>query len=769
MSKYMLAIVLMLSSWKVSAQSTNYSSLIGKVMDDNQQVLVGASIRLYSLNLKTKSNEQGTFVFHKIPNHRNYRLKIQLIGYEDYEDIIHLSHDSTINIHLHTAVQEIESIRVTGHKPEQNTAVIQALSNDQIAESKGKLAAEVFSQLSGVSILSSGHGVAKPVIHGLHSNRVILLNQGVKLEGQQWGMEHAPELDPFSADEFELIKGAQSVRYGADALGGVLISKSKPIKTDRISGKADLLAQTNGQGLTGNLQLEGGLMGYPGLGWRIQGSGKKLGDRRTASYNLGNTGTEEKNASANLNYQTDAHQVDAYYSLYSAEQGIFYGAHIGTIEDIYARLAHDEPLEKYAFSYQINAPKQEVNHHLARLKYQYILSDDVRLEAQYGFQRNHRKEFDMRRSVSDDIPMSDLVLTSQDLNVHLKLNKHTIGLQSGIQVNNNIAGTGTTPIIPNFDSYQIALFGIHQYQMNKLTLEAGWRYDYKSFDAAGYRFRYNEENSAIPEQYLLTDNRSFQNISGNLGVQYSFHEAWAYKSNLGLAWRAPTANELYSDGVHHAAAIYELGNLDLKTEKGLKWIHSLTFAPDQWNISADVYAQGINGYIYSMPDPLQVKQTIRGTFPLFKYEQHDALFYGADFSASWSINTSFAYQITGSMVRAKNRENNSYLPYIPSDRFGQHIQWNFHNNALDYVKLSHQFVSKQNRFMEGSDYAAAPASYHLFNLFITRTIPLNQRTAKVSLAVDNLLNKSYKDYMDRFRYYAHRPGRNFTLSFQYNF
>lgn len=769
MSNYILVLMLMFSFCKATAQTTIKSTLTGKVMNEQQQVLVGASIRLYSLNQKTKTNEQGTFVFHHIPNHKNYRLKIQMIGYEDYEDIIHLSHDSSIVIHLHDAVNHIEGIHISGKKQEQQTAIIQSLNPHQVEESKGKLAAEVFSQLSGVSILSSGHGVAKPVIHGLHSNRVVLLNQGVKLEGQQWGMEHAPELDPFSADEFELIKGAQSVRYGADALGGVLISKSKPIQTDRIHGKADLLTQSNGQGIIGNLQIEGGLMGFPSLGWRIQGSGKKLGDRRTANYNLGNTGAEEANTSANITYQVNKHKYDAFYSFYSVEQGVFYGAHIGTIEDIYARLAHEEPLEKYAFTYQINAPKQQVNHHLARLKYQYNLSDDVLLEAQYSFQRNHRKEFDRRRTVSDDVPMSDLQLSTQHLDIHLKLKNHLLGIQSGFQVNNNIAGTGTTPIIPNFDSYQIALFGIHQYQKNKLFLEAGWRYDYKSFDAAGYRFRYQEENPTVPESYLLTDSRQFQNLSGNLGLQYRVNDIWNYKSNMGLAWRAPTANELYSDGVHHAAAIYEVGNVNLKTEKGLKWIHSLSFSPERWKITADAYAQVIDGYIYSKPDPTQVKQTIRGTFPLFNYEQADALFYGADITASWAIIPSLEYQAMASLVRAKNRETKEYLPYIPADRLSQHIQWNYHQNVFDYIKLSHQYVRRQDRFIEGSDYAVPPASYHIFNLFITRSIPLNQRNAKVSLSIENLLNKSYKDYMDRFRYYAHRPGRNFTLSFQYNF
>src|SRR5690606_10253876 len=182
------------------------------------------------------------------------------------------------------------------------------------------------------------------------------------------------------------------------------------------------------------------------------------------------------------------------------------------------------------------------------------------LEAQYSWQQNHREEFDRRRTTSNETPMSDIILTSNQLDLMLQGKNNSFGIHAGNQINNNTPGTGTTPIIPNYDSYTVGVYGIHFFNFNKLMLEIGWRYDYKYFDAAGYRYDYTNAPEGVPVQYLLTDTKTLHNGSGTIGIRYNFSGDWVLKSNIGLAWRAPTANELYSDGVHHSAAIYEIGN-----------------------------------------------------------------------------------------------------------------------------------------------------------------------------------------------------------------
>src|SRR5690606_19631417 len=375
-------------------------------------------------------------------------------------------------------------------------------------------------------------------------------------------------------------------------------------------------------------------------------------------------------------------------------------------------------------------------------------------------------EYDMRRVESDDIPMADMVLTTQSLDVVVKEGHSSIGIQSMIQVNNNTPGTGTTPIIPNFDSYATGIFAVHQFHIDRWHAEIGGRYDFKYLDIAGYRYQRNEiDNNGVVEQYLLRDSRKFHNASGTAGTLYHFSSKLSWKSNIGLAWRAPSVNELYSDGVHHGSATYELGNPDLLSEKSLKWINAFIWSDERLQVTVDVYAQMLYDYIYAQPNPDAVRQTIRGTFPLFAYQQHDAFFYGADLQLRYAFLNTFHYDVNASVVRARNVELDSYLHYIPSARFHQALSWAYcsQSQSESYLKVGHRFIAKQNQYEEGMDYVAPPSAYHLFDVVASKQIKTNSDALtswNVMLSVENLFNQSYKDYMDRFRYFAHQMGRN---------
>ena len=767
MIKHLWVILLLSLGLPVQGQVRSVPNITGVVIDEDSQLPIeGATVYLPELKRHFYADQEGNFYF-PASSGKDLQLQVTAAGYRMIDTLLRSSADSVFRIQMRRRILAIQEVEVGGALHGQHTAISARLSRSDRQEVKGKSAAEVFGRLNGVSLLSSGLSVHKPVVHGLHSNRVLMLNQGVRHEGQQWGLEHAPELDPFAASEFELIKGAQAVRYGADALGGVLFARSNPLDPTRFSGQADLIAESNGWGGVANVDLVGGVERLAGLAWRLQGSGSRFGDRRTASYSLGNTGSVESNFSTTLQYHKNRQQWQAYYSHFQTQSGIFYGAHIGTAEDLIARLNQNAPLETYAFSYRIDAPKQYTTHDLAKLSYKGVLGNDVEIEAQYAWQRNHRREYDRRRSLADDVPMSDMILTSQEMDFTLKWANQTIGMQATSQVNNNVSGTGTTPFIPNYDQYGLGVFGIHQIRLEKAILEAGWRYDFRYFDAAGYRYRYHPDQ--LPEQFLLEDTRSFHNVSASLGLRTLLSTRWEYKSQLGLAWRAPNANELYSDGLHHGAAIYEVGSADLKSEQALKWTHAIQKQGDRWQLDADVYGQWIQHYIYASPHPDSVRQTIRGTFPVFSYQQDQALFYGMDLSARWTWSERLAYQLSLSVVRARNMSKDQFLPYIPADRLRQSVYLRPFGDDDGYFSLSYEFVAKQHRYEEGSDFAAPPPAYHLFHVYVTHPMVWGDHQLQLAFGIDNVFNRQYKDYMDRFRYYAHREGRNFRLSLHFKF
>jgi iron complex outermembrane receptor protein len=434
------------------------------------------------------------------------------------------------------------------------------------------------------------------------------------------------------------------------------------------------------------------------------------------------------------------------------------------------------PTEEYAFEYDISAPKQRVNHQLLKLKAHYDFSENQQLDLVYAFQKNHRREFDFRRGDREAIPITDLVLqthtvdgqfTSYTKNGH----KRNYGFNTVVQVNNNIPGTLANTFIPNFDTFTTGAFVMQRWITGDFELEAGLRYDYKYFDAAGFRYSYSIDGpeETISEQYYGGEN-SFHNITGSAGIRWNLLNNSQLISNIGLAWRAPTANELFSNGLHHGAGLYEVGDPELKSEQGYKWTTAFEHKEDLYSIEAAFYTQYINNYIYSKPD-LQYRQTISGTFPVFSYEQANAFFFGADIAGTYQLLPALSYRLTASVVRARNLDDQTHLPYIPSDRMGQQLTWNFNpkNKKDRYLQLGHQQVARQSRYEQGSDYAEPPNGYALISLAAGSSFTLGKQVLRMHLQADNLLNNSYKDYMNRYRYYAHEMGRNVTIRLAYQF
>lgn len=748
----------------IGQQKLNIS---GKVINaETNEIVVHAYIKVGN-QITVLSNHQGEFHLHDLPT-GNLNLDISHVAYVSQKLSLDLSKDTIFNITLAPKSIHLDEIAIkkATEKQSANTLKIQ-----QRKESQGENLAEVLADIAGVSILKTGATIAKPMINGLFGNRIILLNNGTRHESQQWGLDHAPEIDPFAHQKITILKNAEAIRYGADALGGLVKMEPLDILKNRIlAGSINVGANSNGRGGYLNTQLEGTKNSFS---YRTGITGIKAGNLKTPDYYIGNTGKTELNGNILLQYQKDKHQFDLYASHFGTELGIFQGAHVGTREDIFARIAHGRPFENYDFSYAISSPKQKVNHQLAKLAYNFQIDDFQNFETYYSIQQNHRREYDLRRVASDNTPMADIQLTTQQFEAVYKNRNSQVGVFGSLQINNNKAGTGSTPIIPNFDNHNLALFTSHKIHYGPHQAEVGVRYDYKYFDAAGYRYDYKNQNTdGTISQYLLTDQRHFNNFSGVLGNTITINPSFAWKSNIALAWRAPSASELYSDGIHHGTGTYEVGNINLQSEKGLKWVNTFTYKKNWLNLNADLFGQLIDNYIYSQPNPDSVRQTIRGTFPLFQYQQDDAVFYGLDVQADIKLMQNWDYQFQFSSVRAKNTWKDSYLPFIPADRIQQAIAYNFslrdNNNA--YIKVKHQFQAKQSRYEADSDFTAPPASYHTFDIIASSSWKFNKSNSIALLVtIENMFNTAYKDYLDRFRYYTHSVGRNTSLKINYTF
>lgn len=741
--------------------------LTGKILDqDTHLPIVGAIIRLDHPEKQGISDAHGFFTFSQLPA-GEYVLEVSSLGFKTQTLRLTMESDKQVEILMEHEGVQLHDVQVLGHQQHtQTTASVRSLNEAALQKTRGAVLAEALQQVPGVSMLQTGATISKPVIQGMHSNRVVLVNNGIKQEGQQWGSEHAPEIDPFVASEIQVVKGADGVRYGAEAIGGVIIVEPAPLPIEqKLHGKVNLVGSSNGRTATGALMLQGGIPPIKGLSWRLQGSLKKGGNIQTADYYLENTGVDEKNYSAAITYRNPAVDVDVYYSRFETQIGIFKGAHIGSTADLEQRIRDGRPPENGSFSYDIDVPRQEVSHQLLKVKGHKDLNNGASLDLQYGWQNNLRQEYDLRRGGRDAIPAMDLTLNAHTLDlIYSQLNasslRTTLGIQGSNTVNNNTPGTFVTPLIPNYDSYGIGAFLIERKVYDKLTLEAGLRYDFKTLDAAGYDKDKNWYGGL----------HHFHNLSGSLGAIWNFSEATSFQSNLGLAWRPPTVSELYSNGLHHGSASIEIGDPDLESEQGFKWINTLSLKKTRWQADIDVYAHLLNRYIYLSPTGT-FDESLRGAFPVFAYQQTDALYLGIDVQASYALTPSLRYELKASALRARDIKHDQFLPGIPSARMEHDLHW-----ELPFIKgLKDTYLEGGVRsvFRQGlepiGEFAPPPDTYHLMHLGAGTRWLIQAYTLSINVSVENLGNTLYKEYMNRFRYYAHDQGRNVTLRLVYEF
>ena len=484
--------VLLFSSIPSISQNCN-NSLSGKVIDlHDGTALKGALIIVAGTEQETVTDENGIFT---IPNLCDQTYGVQIshpyCSTNGYKVKVDGNTDKTFKLEHH--LEELNEIIVKGKLENQklNTILEKKVSKETIEQFSSGSLGDALNSLSGVSSLNTGSTVVKPIINGLHSSRVVLINNGVRMEDQEWGAEHAPNVDVNTAENITLIKGAGALQYSGDAIAGVIITEPNNIFIkDSLYGKTLLSLNSNGQGgsLTSKLTKS-----YEN-GWHatLQGTLKRYGDFEVPDYRLSNTGAFERNASMRFGVNRFNYGIEGYYSFFKNEIGILLASHLGGAEDQVRAINSSVPLVINDFTYTIEDPKQDITHHLARIKGFKKFNGLGKVNLQYDFQQNHRLEYDVRVGDDADTPSLDLVLKTHTLllDVDSKLSEN-ITLKSGIMARyqDNFAdpSTGVRRLIPDYEKYDVGIYGISTFQVQgNWLLEAGARFDYTYMDV--YKF-----------------------------------------------------------------------------------------------------------------------------------------------------------------------------------------------------------------------------------------------------------------------------------------
>ena len=696
------------------------------------------------------------------------RIRVTHLGCDPLEVRLELKDDRDVTLFLEHHAHELDQFELVRERPDENVGHSKAeLDRAAMDRSTGRTIAEMLDGINGVDLQQSGPTISKPVIRGLSGNRVLLLNQGVRQEDQQWGTEHAPNLDPFSTDRITVVRGAASVQYGSDALGGVIITEPVQLpERERLRGEVRAIGMLNGRGGGGTGVLEGAVARVPGLAWRVQGSGPVLGDAQAPRYVLSNTGLRESGVSASVALERHRSGARAYYSWFARELGILRASHIGNLTDLENAIASGEPAYTAPFTHAIEVPRQTVRHHLLKTEAYWRPNEVDQLVLTYAYQADDRQEFDIRRAGRSAIPALDLFLNTHTAELVYKhfLGRHLhgrIGVNGLWQENANIPGTGVRPLIPDHDRRTGGIFLIEHLPLNeRLELEAGARLDaallqVRTFDAQ--------------DEYITPEHR-FTNHAFSLGANWTATDSLRLRAGLNSAFRPPHVSELYSRGLHHGSAAIEEGDPTLGSERMLQATLDTEWGSGngRWSGALSLHASRTDGFIYLRPEGYRL--TIRGAFPVFRYTATDVLMWGTDAQVRFRPVPAWTIELQGGLVRGRDVGQDEWLFQVPADRAGLAVGWRRTKGTTSLsLRGAVRWVRVQDRVPIGLDFTDPPPGYALLALDLLVERPLGKDRMQLGIRGDNLLNTAYRDYLDRFRYYADARGVDLTLWITWRF
>lgn len=742
--------------------------LHGLLVDEhNNEPLALANLYIEETGTGTSSDDQGRFVLTGLcPG--PHTIVVSHLLCETQKFTIIISQDTSVIWYLEHHEHVLSTVTVSGVRSGQEQSHTSHVLTSQVLEKlSGRSIGEMLATVSGVTLIRTGPGIVKPMVHGLYGQRIQTVQSGLIQEGQQWGLEHALEIDPTMAGSISVVKGAAAIKYGGSASAAAIIIEPEPLPVDgHMHGQVMFTGMSNHRLMQVSGQLEGAYRADRPWRWRILTTGKWAGDSHTPDYNLSNTGQREWNAGFSTGFTGSKQSFHLDMTSFNTRLGILRGAHIGNLTDLQAALKRDVPFFTEPFTFEINNPHQRVHHQLLKAKYTLTWQDRHTLKVQYGAQLNQRQEYDIRRGTRNELPALSLNLLSHQVEVanvyqvNARLS-HETGVNFAYLNNRNVPGTGVSPLIPNYRSYRPSIYQVSRWKNQYVEWDGGIRYDFQWLQA-----KYFEQTT------LLTPTHGFHNFALSAGALFWPEHKLNMRINAGWNQRNPQVNELYSNGLHHGSAVIEEGDKNLRPESSLKITPTITFEPrHEWHFEATPYFHSIRHFIYLQPQP-EPRLTVRGAFPVFSYEQSNARLLGLDLSAHLSVTSWMHWDSKYYFVRGQNLEENKPLALMPADRWLNAVEIIIPAQRVgrsNEVTFSAYKVWPQKRYNPGEDFAPPPPGYFLVDAQLSKGWQWGAQELKVQLGVQNLLNTVYRDYLNRLRYYADETGRNIELRIKYIF
>jgi iron complex outermembrane recepter protein len=754
--------------------------LTGIVTDNTGDPIAGAAVYFHETRSGAYTDGEGHFEIKNI-SPGLYHLHVSAIGYVFKAQNINIG-SGTQDVHLVMVSSELKMrdvvIESESDKREQkdNSQTLDVVNRKYIEKYSSGNFMNTLERLPGISAIRTGVGISKPVIRGMSFNRVLVVDNGIRQEGQQWGADHGLEIDEMNADRVEILKGPASLMYGSDAIGGVI--QIRPAAMPR---------EGHWQGsLLSGFRSVNDLYSFSGMGsfnhkgnmFRIRMSGQDYGDYKVPAtqfrYNryvlpiydgyLKNTSGQDRNISATAGIQRKWGSSTVYFSRFHQTAGFFPGA-FGIPREYSIRPDGDRR--------NIQFPRQETEH-LKLSSHTQILFRKNWLEVDAGYQLNHRQELAVPHvhtgyPIPEGNSALDLQLHTQSLNTryHLQLNPKVSAITGfNVQAQKNNKG-GFEHLIPAYSSVQGGAFVFTQYKPNpQLVLNAGLRYD--AGDIRIQRFAEPVYNRSGIITDTLERNRAshrvFANVAGSAGLAWNFAEFWSVKWNMSSDFRYPTVAELASNGVHHGTFRHVMGESYLSPERGYQADLHLGFENSKFRFRVTPFFSYFTNYIFLSPSGLF--STLPEGGQVFRYQEAPARFWGGEIETEFKLHRNISLQLSYEYVEAQNLETGVPLPFTPPGCLSQELEWSWLRSERTlrqaFASITLMLYQDQNR----TDRNELPtAGYGLIHLSQGCTFMFGQQEMRLLLQVQNLTNRTYLNHMSRYRLIEiPEPGRNFILT-----
>lgn len=760
-----IAVILFITNLSVS-QSCDLV-LQGRVIDQaTGEGLEYANVFIEEYLTGAVSDSTGHFYLEKIcPG--EIHLRVSHVGCGIVKRYLDLRSDTFLSIELDHHSEVLHNVNVYDKRNTfgegQSRAVI---TEREIMTSHSNSVAELASNIPGVTALSTGPGISKPVIHGLYGQRIALVQDGLNLAGQRWGNDHAPEVAIGTLNSIEVVKGVSALQYGAEGLGGTIVMRSRPINRDpHVHG--NVLYDFNSNGLRSSLSAN--LQGWKNnWGWSAYGGGNIRGDLETPDYFLTNTSGNQVFGGADVEVEHKKQWLTRFnYRFYHDNSGVLRGSHLSSVEDLEAAFNRDVPFfTNEERTWQPQAPRQEVTHHVLGVKSSAQLQNDIRIKLKYGAQLNQRREFDIRRGGRTDIPSLDLTLHNHQGAAEMIWDRGSLTAQAGGQINwsanTNDPQSGISPLIPDYNALSSGLFSTVKYSGNSFDTELGIRYDHRYLSVA------ITPTSAGAD--IERFRHRFHNVSASLGASLQVNDHLSLQASTGYVQRQPHVNELYSNGLHQGVAGIEEGNRELNSEIGSKSLLGFSWHSESHILlEGQAFYQHIQDYIFLRPTG-ESRLTIRGAFPVFHYEQTNAQLVGVDLKLEIPISHHFKVMAESSYLNGRDLEQEQALIYMPQNTVKLDLGYDFsigQNHGT--IDLGGQYFFEQLNFPEDQVLIEPPKGYLLVNMNSHYEFSFKGYEWAVAFAIDNVLNARYRNYLNRNRFFADELGINFKLGINWSF